>query len=259
MARRPKKGLDYFPLDVDIFNDTKLLLLRSEFGTRGEVIYLRLLCRIYKEGYYTHWSKDDATLLSVTLGDGISPATINEVLQGCLRRSLFDKRVYEAFGILTGKGIQERYVFICNQLRRKPAIHPQWDCCGFTAKQQTETTTAIISSEQTPITAEEIPQTKGNKNKLNQMKEKCVHNPQWLQQTALAYNTTTHTLIQFCNSWIQKADAKQKFGSYGLNTLLGFMLDDFDKEKSCAKKENNGTPKTARIATTELEAFVNGS
>ncbi|MFN8286642.1 MAG: DUF4373 domain-containing protein [Chitinophagales bacterium] len=254
MARRPKKGLDYFPMDVDIFNDTKMLLLRSEFGTRGEAIYLRLLCRIYKEGYCTVWSADDATLMSVALGDGISPNTVNQVIQGCLRRSLFDKRVYEAFNILTGKGIQERYIFICNQLRRKATITADLDCCGFTEKQQAE----IISSEETPITTQQTPQRKRNENKQNEMKEKCVHNTQWVQQTALAYGTHTHTLINFCNSWIEKAEAKQKFDNYGLNALIGFMLDDFDKEKSCAKKENNGTPKTGRIATNELEAFIQG-
>ncbi len=256
MARPPKKGLDYFPLDVAVFDDAKLCLLRSEFGIKGEYIYLRLLCRIYKEGYCIPWNNDEAALFALSIGQNTSPAMVNEVIQGCLRRSLFDKRVHGSFGILTAKGIQERYVFICKQLKRKPNITPQLDCCGFTQSAEEEVLEPAVSSAKSLITPEETPQSKRKETKKNEMKTKCVSNAQWLQQTSGAYGTDAHTLLNFCNAWIDKAYAKQKFESYGLNTLIGFMLDDFDKEKSCAKKEIDGERKTGRIATSQLEAFV---
>ena len=37
MARPNKIGLDYFPLDVDIFEDEKISAISGEFGIKGEI------------------------------------------------------------------------------------------------------------------------------------------------------------------------------------------------------------------------------
>ena len=52
MARPIKKGLSYFPFDVDIFEDDKLFDIQYEYGPAGEAVYLRLLCLVYRNGYY---------------------------------------------------------------------------------------------------------------------------------------------------------------------------------------------------------------
>ena len=44
-------GLDYFSFNVDFFDDDKLALIEGEFGIKGAYIAIRLLCKIYKEGY----------------------------------------------------------------------------------------------------------------------------------------------------------------------------------------------------------------
>lgn len=129
-----KKGFDYFPIEVDIFEDTKLQLLSSEFGVKGELIFIRLLCKIYgKNGYYYPWNEDEALLFAKSVGNGITGALVNEIVQGCIKRSLFNKRVFEASKILTGKGIQERYLKICKQLKREPDILPKYDCVSIPA------------------------------------------------------------------------------------------------------------------------------
>lgn len=52
MARPIKEGLDYFPLYVDIFEDEKIEAISGEFGIKGEIIVVKLLCAIYKKGYF---------------------------------------------------------------------------------------------------------------------------------------------------------------------------------------------------------------
>lgn len=53
MARPLKKGLTYFPFDVDIFQDGKIRRLRSRYGNDGIIAYIYLLCSVYSsEGYY---------------------------------------------------------------------------------------------------------------------------------------------------------------------------------------------------------------
>ena len=71
MARPIKPGLEYFSLDVDIFEDGKIFDLQNEYGPLGEVIYLRLLCLIYKNGYYYRFDSLDklAGLLIKSIGN----------------------------------------------------------------------------------------------------------------------------------------------------------------------------------------------
>ena len=57
MARPQKWGLDYFPFDVDFFEDAKLSIIRNEFGSKGEIVAVKLLCAVYHEGYYMEWNE----------------------------------------------------------------------------------------------------------------------------------------------------------------------------------------------------------
>ena len=63
MARTFKKGLDYFPLDIDIFNDLKIRKLIKYQGGKAITVYALLLCNIYKSGYYMKWDKECLHLL----------------------------------------------------------------------------------------------------------------------------------------------------------------------------------------------------
>ena len=111
MARPLKDGIDYFPFDVDFLQDKKIRLIKGEYGSKGVLIVIQLLCSIYKEnGYFSTCDPDDCILVADTVGCGCDANTIEEVVQGCLRRSIFDRGVFEAFGVLTSRGIQRRYL-----------------------------------------------------------------------------------------------------------------------------------------------------
>ena len=110
MARPIKTGIDYFPFDVDFFDDDKIMLIESEFGMKGGYIAVRLLCKIYKEGYYYKWGTDECLLFARALGaDAVSKGLIDEVIQCMVRRGFFDKKLFEQYKILTSYGIQKRY------------------------------------------------------------------------------------------------------------------------------------------------------
>ena len=52
MARPNKTGLDYFPFDIDFFDDEKIMAISGEFGIKGEITTVKLLCAIYRNGYF---------------------------------------------------------------------------------------------------------------------------------------------------------------------------------------------------------------
>ena len=118
MARPIKEGVDYWPFDVDLLQDRKFRLIRSEFGIKGAYIAIELINLVYREhGYYANFGEEDCLLMSEGVGGGCKPDFIMEVVQGCCRRSLFDAGVYDAFGVLTSRGIQRRYLKIVSKNR----------------------------------------------------------------------------------------------------------------------------------------------
>lgn len=169
MARPRKIGLDYFPVDVDVFEDKKMMLLSSDFGLVGELIYIKLLCRIYKNGYFIKWDEDECKMFVKWAGNGVTVNQVKEVVIACLKRSLLDEPVFKVCGILTSKGIQERYQHICKQLKRPSEITPEHDCTGFfRMKQGLSPEKTRLSPEETPLIPEESTQKKGKEKKGNE-------------------------------------------------------------------------------------------
>ena len=90
MARPFKDGLEYFPLDTTFFMDDKIRLLKSEFGIAGIIVYVYLLCEIYRdEGYYKNLNDDVAMLMAESLGNEVSYKLIKEIIACCIKRKLF--------------------------------------------------------------------------------------------------------------------------------------------------------------------------
>ena len=127
MARPIKKGLEYFPMDTDFFADKKIRLLRGEFGAAGLLVLLATYCRIYDtEGYWASFDDDDAILTADELGCGITAQTVREVIQCAVRRGLFDRRIFEEYGVLTSHGIQRRCVVVSAKRGKISVIAEYW-------------------------------------------------------------------------------------------------------------------------------------
>lgn len=107
MARPQKKGLDYFPFDIDFFDDVKIKIVRAKFGSDGVLLYIYLLCTIYKNGFYIVCDDDFRYVISDDLG--MSEDKIGQMLSFFLKRSLFDDTLFKADKILTSTGIQRRF------------------------------------------------------------------------------------------------------------------------------------------------------
>ena len=109
MARPTKRGLKYFSFDTDFFENDKIKILEAEFGNNGSHIFIRLLNKIYREGYFYQWGKDQCLLLDRATGREYGTELIDKVVEACVDRKLFDKELYDKFGILTSPEIQSRY------------------------------------------------------------------------------------------------------------------------------------------------------
>lgn len=128
MAGRPKKGIDYSSWSVDIFDsDTKIDKLIDAYGWTGFGIYFYLCQRAYKaEGYFYEWGYDDGASTARKMGGGISSGTVRETVGYCLQIGLFEKRLFDGWGILTSKGIQRRFWTVLSERRVKKVYQEYW-------------------------------------------------------------------------------------------------------------------------------------
>lgn len=112
MPRPRKKGLEYFPLDVDIFEDDKLFDVQNDYGPLGEIIYIRLLCLVYKHGYYYQFeSIDKLTAMMIrSIGNrwAKDKKTVKEVILYLAKINLFSAELMQR-NVITSRSIQERY------------------------------------------------------------------------------------------------------------------------------------------------------
>lgn len=120
MARTIKQGLDYFPFDVDFYQDLKIRKLIKYQGGKAISVYTLLLCIIYRNGYYIRWDKELPFMISELTG--YTEANIQEVIECCMNIGLLSRELFESEGILTSKGIQARYACICSSSRRRGTI-----------------------------------------------------------------------------------------------------------------------------------------
>lgn len=127
-GRPPKKGIDYAGWSVDIFdNDTKIDKLLDAHGWNGFGIYFYLCQRAYgSEGYFYKWGYDDCASTSRKMGGGIGSGTIREVVGYCLQIGLFDKGLFDRWGVLTSRGIQRRYWEVVKARDVRTVISDYW-------------------------------------------------------------------------------------------------------------------------------------
>ncbi len=183
MARTVKTGLEYFPFDIDFFQDLRIRKLIKYQGGKAVTVYAFLLCIIYKDGYYIRWDNELPFVISEQTG--YDEAYIQEVINCCLNIGLFSKELFKAEGIMTSNGIQERYMNITRLCKRTATIS-EYNLLDYKPKVadkpkpvtkkkvQTESPAKTIESTQAAYTLtleQEIDQLKKDESWLNGLRQ----------------------------------------------------------------------------------------
>lgn len=157
MGRRPKTGLDYFPKDVDYYDDFKIMDLMNEYGPLGQTIYDVILCMIYHEGYYLEVPKMEQLAVKIikTIGNRWVKKKdfVLHVIHYCAEIGLFDQALLNQ-NVITSVGVQRRYKEVT--VRNKVDRSKYWliDENGQPLLNAPKNT---ISATETSIPATEIP------------------------------------------------------------------------------------------------------
>lgn len=108
MARPQKAGLEYFPLDVDIDSDDRVEFILAKHGFMAFGILIKLLMEIYRQGYYIAWTERQQYVFAKRVN--VDSMYTETVVSAYINEGIFDKELYEKYGILTSHGIQTRYL-----------------------------------------------------------------------------------------------------------------------------------------------------
>lgn len=109
MARPTKKGLDYYPLNVDFLQDIKVRKIMRACGVQSITILISLLSSIYRdEGYYVVWDNDMSFLVADEVG--ASEGAVLEVVNKAVQVDFFNQDIFKEYKVLTSTGIQKRFI-----------------------------------------------------------------------------------------------------------------------------------------------------
>ena len=156
MARPTKNGLDYSPLDVHIFEDEKIEAIAGEFGIKGELAVIKLLCAVYEKGYFVVWNDLTKAKLLKRL-PGTSKDLLEQVVNRLVTWEFFNKDLFNSAKVLTSKKIQDNY-FEATKRRKMP-------------KPTQYVINADNNSQVKGVNVDINPQSKVNKTKVNKSKE----------------------------------------------------------------------------------------
>lgn len=128
MAGRPKQGIDASLWSVHMFdNDAKIDKLIDSKDWAGFGVYFWLCQRAFgTNGYFFEWSFDDCASTARKMGGGVNSGTVKETVSYCFRIDLFDKRLFDRWGVLTSRGIQRSFLPVLLNRRVKKVYEEYW-------------------------------------------------------------------------------------------------------------------------------------
>jgi len=116
VARPIKEGLDYFPFDVDLITDRKLRRVKIKYGPSAVMVYISLLCILYKDkGYYIDYfgeNKEDVLWeVCENLQGKYQPdvETVESIIEDLVACGLFDGDQFISRTIITSRRAQRTY------------------------------------------------------------------------------------------------------------------------------------------------------
>lgn len=250
MARPLKYGLDYFPLDVDIFEDEKTLPVSSEFGAKGECIIIRILCAIYRNGYFIEYS--DAFIFKIAKQANVPYDFVKEVISGLVKWEFFDKSMFDSFGVLTSYGIQKRWKEATKR-RIKIDNLPYW--LLETKKEFSSTENTLNQSETTQKKRNNIKlnnkekEEKKEDNKdfyfLNEIEDKMLSEEHWMEVFCMNNYISLQELEKKIKEFVKKLENENCVGKNRQDLFIYFSnwyRNETQQQESNKRKSNISNP-----------------
>ena len=94
-------------------------MIEAKYGIKGSAIVLKLLCKIYKEGYYIRWDEEQCLIFANKAGREVQAAEVQGIIEILFIKGILDENSYQENGILTSESIQKVWMEATKRRKRE--------------------------------------------------------------------------------------------------------------------------------------------
>ncbi|MCS2817289.1 DUF4373 domain-containing protein [Bacteroides fragilis] len=124
-------GINYFPVGVNFMEENAMEVIEAKYGIKGSAIVLKLMCKIYKEGYYIRWDEEQCLIFANKAGREVQAEEVQGIIEILFTKGILDRNSYQENGILTSESIQKVWMEATKRRKRElselpyPMVKPE--------------------------------------------------------------------------------------------------------------------------------------
>ncbi|UVV56528.1 DUF4373 domain-containing protein [Bacteroides fragilis] len=124
-------GINYFPVGVNFMEENAMEVIEAKYGIKGSAIVLKLMCKIYKEGYYIRWDEEQCPIFANKAGREVQAEEVQGIIEILFTKGILDRNSYRENGILTSESIQKVWMEATKRRKRElselpyPMVKPE--------------------------------------------------------------------------------------------------------------------------------------
>ena len=112
-------GINYFPVGVNFMEENAMEVIEAKYGIKGSAIVLKLMCKIYKEGYYIRWDEEQCLIFANKAGREVQAEEVQGIIEILFTKGILDRNSYQENGILTSESIQKVWMEASKRRKRE--------------------------------------------------------------------------------------------------------------------------------------------
>ena len=112
-------GINYFPVSVNFMEENAMEVIEVKYGIKGSAIVLKLMCKIYKEGYYIRWDEEQCLIFANKAGREVQTEEVKGIIKILFIKGILDENSYRENGILTSENIQKVWLEATKRRKRE--------------------------------------------------------------------------------------------------------------------------------------------
>ena len=112
-------GINYFPVGVNFMEENAMEVIEAKYGIKGSAIVLKLMCKIYKEGYYIRWDEEQCLIFANKAGREVQAEEVQGIIEILFTKGILDRNSYQENGIQTSESIQKVWMEATKRRKRE--------------------------------------------------------------------------------------------------------------------------------------------
>ncbi|WP_349509147.1 DUF4373 domain-containing protein [Bacteroides fragilis] len=112
-------GINYFPMGVNFMEENAMEVIEAKYGIKGPAIVLKLLCKIYKEGYFIRWDEEQCLIFANKAGREVQAEEVQGIIEILFIKGILNRNSYRENGILTSENIQKVWLEATKRRKRE--------------------------------------------------------------------------------------------------------------------------------------------